>query len=247
MTDLTPAAAIHTAVFSSHPATPATATPSPPTIPTNAPTAAQTVARSHAGLSETEAALMIEWEKENLAKGKITPEEAAKRFDNLGATPEQRAPDTRSDEVKQLDKDFPPAKETDYNIQYYTPGQAPPVLTKELQQFDTTARAWLSRAQFDRTLGNSLITEISRIAQQTKNTNADELESYGYAEFAKLERAYGDTLDAKLEAARQMVEALDKKTPGLKNLLRSKGIGDSALVVEQILGQSERWHARKGR
>jgi hypothetical protein len=45
-----------------------------------------------------------------------------------------------------------------------------------------------------------------------------------------------------------MIDVLDQKQPGLKNLLRSKGIGDSALVVAQILGQSERWHARrKGR
>jgi hypothetical protein len=39
-----------------------------------------------------------------------------------------------------------------------------------------------------------------------------------------------------------------RRRRGLKNLLKSKGIGDSSLVVAQILGQSERWHARrKGR
>jgi hypothetical protein len=85
------------------------------------------------------------------------------------------------------------------------------------------------------------------VAQQTKNMNADELESYGYAEFAKLERAYGgeDKLQEKLRAAAVMIDALDKKQPGPKNLLRSKGIGDNLLVVAQIIGQSERWHARR--
>jgi hypothetical protein len=73
----------------------------------------------------------------------------------------KREPDTRSDEVKQLDRDFPPAKESDFIIPYFTPGQAPAVMPKDLQAFDTSARAWLAGAQFDRTLGNSLVTQIS--------------------------------------------------------------------------------------
>ena len=55
-------------------------------------------------------------------------------------------------------------------------------------------------------------------------------------------------LDEKLRAAAAMIDALDKTQPGLKQLLQSKGIGDNALVVAQIIGQSECWHAhRKGR
>ena len=45
-----------------------------------------------------------------------------------------------------------------------------------------------------------------------------------------------------------MGEALDQKQPGLKNLLRSKGIGDNAMVANLLIQQSVRWHARrKGR
>jgi hypothetical protein len=45
-----------------------------------------------------------------------------------------------------------------------------------------------------------------------------------------------------------MVVALDKKQPGLKNLLRSRGLGDNAMVASMLIQQSERWHARrKGR
>ena len=109
---------------------------------------------------------------------------------------------------------------------------------------------WLSGAEFPRELGNSLITNIERVAQQTKAMTPDQLESYGMVEYKKLQRAYGgeDKLQEKLRAAAVMIDALDKKQPGLKNLLRSKGIGDNALVVAQIIGQSERCHAqRKGR
>ncbi len=60
----------------------------------------------------------------------------------------------------------------------------------------------------------------------------NQLEQYSVDEFAKLERAYGgeDKLQEKLRAAAVMIDVLDQKQPGLKNLLRSKGIGDSALA-----------------
>ncbi len=126
----------------------------------------------------------------------------------------------------------------------------PPPMTKELQQFDQSPRAWLVGAEFPANLGTSLITTIEKVAQTTKHMDENQLEQYGVDECAKLERAYGgeDKLQEKLCAAAVMIDVLDQKQPGLKNLLRSKGIGDSALVVAQILGQSERWHARrKGR
>lgn len=84
-----------------------------------------------------------------------------------------------------------------------------------------------------------------KTVQQTHKMTPTELDSYGEVEFAKLERVYGQTLDDKLRAAGKMFEALEVKTPGLKNLLKSKGIGDSAVVVAQIIAQSERYWARR--
>jgi len=55
-------------------------------------------------------------------------------------------------------------------------------------------------------------------------------------------------LDSKLRAAAVMIHALDQKTPGLKNLLKSKWIGDNAMVASMLIQHTERWHARrKGR
>jgi hypothetical protein len=42
----------------------------------------------------------------------------------------------------------------------------------------------------------------------------------------------------------RMVEALDAKTPGLKILLKSKGIGDNAMVASLLIQQAERYWAR---
>jgi len=72
-------------------------------------------------------------------------------------------------------------------------------------------------------------------------------EQYGFDEFAKLEHAYGPVLDDKLRAAGRMVEDLDQKTPGLKNVLKSKGLGDNAMIASLLIQQSERYHARRRR
>jgi len=73
----------------------------------------------------------------------------------------------------------------------------------------------------------------------------DQIESYGYAEFAKLEKAYGATLDDKLRAAGRMVEDLEKKHPGFKHLLRAKSIGDNAMIASLLIQQSQRYWARR--
>lgn len=227
-------------------------TPTTPAPTTHAPPAASLVEHhSDSGLSP-EAVTMAGWIREDLAKGRMTQADADKAFDELGTPLDQRTTraDLRSPEQQLLDAHFPVARPEEFRIAYADPGQAAPPMTPELKQFDQSARTWLSQAEFPRDLGNSLITTISKVAQQTKHLNADQLESYGLVEYAKLERAYGgeDKLQQKLQQAAVMIHKLDKKTPGLKNLLKSKGIGDNALVVAQIIGQSERWHARrKGR
>lgn len=123
---------------------------------------------------------MAGWVKEDLAR-KITQAQADVVFGELNTPMEDRVTkdDTRSEEVKLIDTHFPAAKPEEFSIPYFTPGQAPPVMPKELQQFDQSARTWLAGAQFDRTLGNSLVTTISRVAQHTKTMTPDQLDTYG--------------------------------------------------------------------
>jgi hypothetical protein len=37
---------------------------------------------------------------------------------------------------------------------------------------------------------------------------------------------------------------LEGKTPGLKQLLKSKGIGDNAIVANMLIAQAQKYHAR---
>lgn len=212
-----------------------------------APAAATQLASSPQGpqaeLTEAEAAKMSDWVKQDLALGRITPEQATKMFNELGRTMEQRLPDQLSDEQKELDAAFPPALASDYTIRYGLPGQDV-VMTQEMQHFDATARTWLSVAQFPRELGNRLINAIAKTVEHTRSMTPDQLEHYGYAVFAKLEQVFGEKLDDKLRSAGRMVEALDANPLGLKDLLKSKGIGDCALIASLLVQQSERYWAR---
>jgi hypothetical protein len=54
-------------------------------------------------------------------------------------------------------------------------------------------------------------------------------------------------LEEKLGAAGRMVVELDAKKPGLKNLLKSLGIGDNALIASLLIQQSERYWARRAK
>jgi hypothetical protein len=66
----------------------------------------------------------------------------------------------------------------DFIIAYANPGRPAPPMTKERAQFDQSARAWLVGAEFPTNLGNSLITNIEKVAQATKAMTPEQLESY---------------------------------------------------------------------
>jgi hypothetical protein len=60
-----------------------------------------------------------------------------------------------------------------------------------------------------------------------------------------LQQAHGPALEERLQAAGRMVHELDLKTPGLKNLLRSRGIGDSAMVANMLITHAQIYRARQ--
>jgi hypothetical protein len=194
-------------------------------------------------ISTNEANTVALWVKDDLAKGKLTPEEAAKAFEQLGTPAEQRGPDTRSDSQRELDIAFPPAKPHDFLIHYDHLDQDAPV-PPEVQQFDTAARGWLSESGMSREVGNSLVKAIDRVGHDTARMTEVERDAYGEREYERLVRCYGDTLGEKLRQANAMIQALEKTRPGLNRLL-SGPIGDNAMVASLLIQQAERYHARK--
>ena len=222
---------------------PAAGTPAP-VAPLNTPQVEQT---GQGSVSPSQAETVTNWIKEDLAAGKMTAEQAERAFAELQTPEEQRTPDTRTPEQKQFDQIFPQCKPEDYRINYGEPGQAPPEMTPELQQADSAIRLWLSEAGVHRELGTSLTNAIGAVTRDTAGMSEAQLENYVFTEDEKLERMYKGTLEleSKLLQAGEMIDALDKKQPGLKALLQSHGIGDNALVVSLLIQIAERFHWRK--
>jgi hypothetical protein len=243
--DLTIPAAVRAFAFGTGQATPAPATPAP-TTPTAQPAPAHSSPGPQAEITAAQAAQIVRDVREDVAKGRITPEEATKRFDSLNASLEERMPDRRTTAEIELDLAFPSARPHEYHISYFKPG-VHGEMTEGLTAFDASARDWLSTAGLPVNLGNALVDTIAKVVQTTHTMKPQQLDAYVLLENEKLAAAYGDTLDAQLETARQMVQALEKKTPGLCDLLKSRGIGDNALVVSQLIQAARIYDARKGR
>ncbi|MCM3901639.1 MAG: hypothetical protein ND866_08020 [Pyrinomonadaceae bacterium] len=158
-------------------------------------------------------------------------------------------PDTRTAEAKQFDAAYPVAKESEFNpVQYYPPGQAPAVLPQEVQIFDANRRAWMGPegAGLSVEAGNAIESTMSRVLQETKGMNDDQLEGYRQSQLQLLQQAHGDELQARLKLADDMIEELELRRPGLFALLETKGIGKSALVWNLLLSHAPIYHARKG-
>lgn len=196
-------------------------------------------------LTEAQAAKCVEVARQDLAAKKITQAQFDQQADELNMTPEQRAPDTRTDAQKQIDQQFPPGKAEDFALRMYPPGQEPSVIPQEVRDFETNSRGWLVDAGFPRNLGNTLISTIEKVARTTKAMTPDQLETYRQTELQKMQGIYGDKLDQRLQAADDMIDQLEQTRPGLKNLLGSIGIGKSAMVWNLLIQQAERYHARK--
>jgi hypothetical protein len=188
---------------------------------------------------------MAGWIKADLAAGKMTQAQADRAFAELNTPLEQRGPDARTDEEKELDRHFAAAKPEDFIIRYGLPGQELP-MTPELKQFDASARTWLSMAGMPKNIGDSLVNAIAKVTATTQRMTPAQLEQYGADEFVKLERAHGPALEERLQVAERMVHDLDLKTAGLKNLLKSRGIGDNALIANMLIAHARIYHARRG-
>jgi hypothetical protein len=178
--------------------------------------------------------------------GNISTLDVAHALTTLRAAAEPQM-DARTAAEKEADRDFgPAAKPEQFQIRYYTLGQEPPVIPKEVQAFDSNARGWMSDAGLPRELGNSLASTLSKAIQHTATLTPEQHESHKDSENAKMEKLFGpDWHETKLKPVRAMLDALDQKRPGLKALVREHG--DNAMFLAQLIQAATIYHARKRR
>ena len=195
-------------------------------------------------ISEAQATLIVADIKAQVQKGTMSQAIAEEAHDQIQTPIDQRTPDNRSEALKELECG-PPGIETDHAIGHSIPGQDSPPMTKELKEFDVTARSWLASAEFSLENGNSLIRAIEQTVNTTQHMNAEQLDQFRKTEMTKLRGLHGNLLEEKLRECSQMVHALEMQQSGLKQFLETKGIGDAAVVLTQLIAHSQIWHARR--
>lgn len=199
-------------------------------------------------LNDTQTASVAAWIREDLAKGRITAEAAQRAFDELGTPATDRAPVMKTEAARELEAaGFIPAKAEDFTLRMYPPGEEPAVVPQEVRDFETTARGYLVDAGFSRENGQALINAIDRTARVTKGMSPDQLEAYRVNELSKMQRIHGEKLDERLQAADDMLDIVERSRPGVKQLLRSHGVGTNALIWSLLIDHAQIFHARRGR
>ena len=193
---------------------------------------------TQASVSQSEADTLAAWTKLDLAAGKISQQQADTIFAELETPATDRAPDTRSEDVKLLDTHFPPAKAEDFLLPF-DDQEVPP-------EGKTSIRTWLGPegVAADRTTGNTFVKTVDEIGRQLAAMPEAHRLDYPGKQLDLLKQQYGDSLDARFAQAKEVIGILEAKKPGLKALLQS-GVGDSARVVSLIFDLSERWALRR--
>ncbi|MBK5283206.1 MAG: hypothetical protein JJE16_14105 [Nitrospiraceae bacterium] len=153
--------------------------------------------------------------------------------------------DTRTDEQKLVAAQFPAAKESDFIIQYYPPGQAPPVLPKEKQSLDANARKWMAAMGLSREQGTNMATFIAEAIQQTHPLSANERVAYKERENVRLDRVLGPGWDDQLKPANRMIREVNALHPGFTDFVRAHG--DNAPLIMELIKAATIYHARKRR
>ncbi len=168
--------------------------------------------------------------RHEVERGRLTSAEAEAMLKADGVAP---APELTPEQIA-YDQQFPSARSpADYEMPLITGAD-----DNEAVALDKAARGWLHDAGFDRSRGSSLLREIDRVAQQHQGMSDAQKQLYQMGERQKLERAWGNEFPAKLALARQLVEELQQKRPGVVEALEA-GPGNSALVLSLIAAQAE--------
>lgn len=177
-----------------------------------------------------------------VARGTLTRDAADALLFTDGAQIEQPKPEGElSPEAADIDALFPPAKPSEYQMpnmgETFGPAQ---------QKLDADSRAWLAEARFPAGIGSALLAEVDKTATAWNKMDATARTLHVQKETSVLQKLWGnDGYAAKVNAARQLIKELERKRPGIVEILERSGAGNSAQVIAQVALHAERLLARR--
>jgi hypothetical protein len=172
-------------------------------------------------------------------EGKLSHEQANQMLSEGGLEPLPDPAEKSTNSIaEEIDKAFPPAKPEQYDFQLIGPDDE---YTPKIAAFDKQVRDILSTGRFPREIGNFVADEISQTATRTHAMTDAQRAIWEQNERLTLERMWGpEKMQQRLALAQQLVQEVDKKHPGLVELLETTGAGNSSMVVMQVALHAER-------
>ena len=145
--------------------------------------------------------------------------------------------------VSPVDFDLPPGKVGEFLIPHGAVQDASPQQEADAARYVST---WFELAQMPREIGTYLLDEMAVVAKRHQAMSEAERELYKREQTASLYKIWGDEGPRKLALAKQLLDEIDARQPGLAELLDETGAANSATVILQLASHAERLAARRG-
>jgi hypothetical protein len=157
--------------------------------------------------------------------GDLSPSEAAK-------VAQWQAEDGVTPAVEEaVEPALPPAQGHEYDLGDMADGQP---YTEAHKEADGAIRGWLTEAQLPKGAGNFIINEANELAPKLQAMTDAERGIFQASERVKLQAIWKGDFSKNLKAARQLVQQIESKKPGLIDFLERSGLGDSSSMILQL-------------
>jgi hypothetical protein len=188
-----------------------------------------------------EALAFVQWIREDLAAGKMTEAQADQALKEVnGQGLDQLTADKRTGSERAYDEAHPVVKAHDIPWPYAPDQENSP----EYSAFRNSINGYFVDAGVTKETAAFILKQADAFGHRSEKWDENDHVLFGRSEMAKLECVFGDQLPQKLELARQMVQKLEAKRPGLADWLDTTGLGNDAGVILALANHCARLSTR---
>jgi hypothetical protein len=169
--------------------------------------------------------------------------EARAEYDELSKA---AYPDAPAGTAAQIDEAFPPAAAEAFDLSGIFTADHGNAINLEALEAEKTMRGWLAEARFSKAIGSAVAQEAARFAPTWQSMDDAGREAHSTEVRAQLHRMWGDQTPARIALAQRLVAEIEKKRPGIRDMLEASGAGSNLRVLVNLGLQAERLAARRG-
>jgi hypothetical protein len=126
---------------------------------------------------------------------------------------------------------LPVAEPHQYDLGDLADGQ---VYDESHKEADTAIREWMVQAGLSKGVGTFIAQEANILVPQLMEMDDGQRQLFQQQERVKLQTIWKDDFHRNLKAARQLVQQIESRKPGLIDFLERSGLGDSSSMILQL-------------